>query len=241
MEIVEPDKFLHWNYFLAIEEDLYHLARFVEFSKENFTTYSIEFTRILLTSSAEVDVVAKQLCDQFNPGCGASTMNQYRNILRQELPVLAETHVDVSRYGLRLQPWVDFQKDENPKWWHADNNVKPHRHEQYSRANLENVLDSVAGFFLVLLFFYKKQATSGRLKPNPCMLRIGPPLRGDTLFWDRSAYAYRLDKNSLSKARRLSQLDTVRISPFAEQRLLILINWFRSSMPTGSSMVSSQT
>lgn len=73
MTITEANKLLHWNYFLAVEEDLHRLSRFIEFSQDNFETYSIELSRILFAASAEVDVVAKQLCEQVRPGCMLQT------------------------------------------------------------------------------------------------------------------------------------------------------------------------
>ena len=52
----------HWNYLLAIENDLENLSCYIEFDKRNFTCFSMEAARILLASGAEIDVVCKQLC-----------------------------------------------------------------------------------------------------------------------------------------------------------------------------------
>jgi hypothetical protein len=32
----------HWNYFLALEKDLETVSRYIEFSRDNLNTYSIE-------------------------------------------------------------------------------------------------------------------------------------------------------------------------------------------------------
>lgn len=69
MAIIESDKLSHWNYFLAVEEDLHRLSRFVEFSADNFETHSLELARILFAASAEVDVVARQLCEGLLLSC----------------------------------------------------------------------------------------------------------------------------------------------------------------------------
>ena len=53
----------HWNYFLAIEKDLEHLSRYIEFSDANLGTYSIELTHLLLSASSEVDVVMMNIPD----------------------------------------------------------------------------------------------------------------------------------------------------------------------------------
>ena len=39
----------YWNYFLAIEQDMEKLSRYIEFTDDNFPTYSIELTYLLLS------------------------------------------------------------------------------------------------------------------------------------------------------------------------------------------------
>ena len=58
----EGNKLIHWNYFLAIESDLERLSRYVEFSKDNYKTYSLAMAHLLLSSASEVDVVLKGIC-----------------------------------------------------------------------------------------------------------------------------------------------------------------------------------
>ena len=41
----------HWNYFLAIEDDLERLSRHIEFDERNFKCFTIEISRILLASA----------------------------------------------------------------------------------------------------------------------------------------------------------------------------------------------
>ena len=53
---------VHWNYLLAIEKDLENLSRFVEFYDDNFKCYSIEISRLLMASAAEIDVICRQIC-----------------------------------------------------------------------------------------------------------------------------------------------------------------------------------
>ena len=198
MAIIESQKLSHWNYFLAVEEDLHQLSRFIEFTSDNFKTHSLELARILFAASAEVDVIAMQLCEQLVPGCRVSKMNEYTNLLSEHLPVLGEVTAITPRHGLKFQPWTNLQQRLVPDWWRAYNEVKHHRHEKFESANLSNALNAVAGLFLITLFHYEKEATSGQLKPNPILFRLGEPLGDDTLFWDASkAIVYRLDKNRI--------------------------------------------
>jgi hypothetical protein len=62
--VAEP----HWNYLLALDDDLGTLARYIEFAPGNFECYSLELARVLMAAAAECDVIAKQLCERFAPG-----------------------------------------------------------------------------------------------------------------------------------------------------------------------------
>ena len=54
--------FPHWQYLIAIESDLENTARYVEVAEDNFGTYSVEYSRILLSASSEIDVISKSVC-----------------------------------------------------------------------------------------------------------------------------------------------------------------------------------
>ena len=70
------DSLNHWRYFLALEDDLERAFRFVEFCDENLKTHSLEFSRILMMASAEVEVVAKQLSSRIEPTLSPKNMGE---------------------------------------------------------------------------------------------------------------------------------------------------------------------
>lgn len=168
---VEP----HWSYFLAIEQDLERLARFVEFDERNFNCFSIEIAHLLLTAAAETDVVCKQLCAQHNPESKAVSINAYKSEILKHYPRIPRFVVTVPRYGLRLKPrsnWNPKRKANGPPlWWTAYNKIKHHRHTEFHRGNLRNALNSVAGLFVMVLYLYKQKAELGELLPSPKLLR----------------------------------------------------------------------
>lgn len=148
----------HWNYFLALEEDLAELARYVEPSQANFKTYSIEMVRLLLAASSEVDVVMKLRCRQL--GSRARSIDGYRKALANQQPRMPEMRTSITRYGLELTPWKNWQDDRTPKWWADHNKVKHERNANFARASLENVLNAVGGLFLLLLTYYAHGAAN---------------------------------------------------------------------------------
>src|SRR5215213_6292835 len=103
---VEP----HWSYFLAIEQDLERLARFVDFDERNFDCFSIEIARLLLAAAAETDVVCKQLCLLHNPTSRAADILTYKSEILTHYPRLPRFVVTLPRYGLTLKPWSDWSQ-----------------------------------------------------------------------------------------------------------------------------------
>ncbi len=66
------------DYFLAFENDLKTLARYIQFSKDNFKTYSLELVMLLLAAGSEVDVTAKCLCQKIAPTSKPKNINDYK-------------------------------------------------------------------------------------------------------------------------------------------------------------------
>ncbi len=156
----------HLNYFLCIEDDLQRLSRWIEFSPDNEAVYSIELARLLMTASAEVDVVAKALCKAIDHESKASNIHAYQSKLIKAVPMLPDAKVLMPRYGMTFNPWASWNKKENPPdWWTGNNKVKHHRAEHFNQANLKNVLNATAGLLILLLLFYSKD--SHYLSPTP--------------------------------------------------------------------------
>lgn len=161
-----------WNYFFCLEEDIIALSRWIEFSFENEGVYSIELARLLMTASAEVDVVAKSLCNRINPDAKASSINAYQAVLLVAYPDLPNATVFIPRFGKELRPWSNWQKEKStPHWWTANNKVKHHREEHFKLANLKNVLNSIAALFVLLLLRTAKDRES--IYPGPTVFEPG--------------------------------------------------------------------
>jgi hypothetical protein len=170
--IAEGEKHIHYNYFLAIESDTEKLSRYVEFTNDNFKTYSIEIAHLLLATASEVDVVAKILCKKIDPTAQAEKISEYRKILKPAYPKIQEIKVLITRYGLKLEPWSNWKGNKTPDWWISYNKVKHERNKHFEQANLKNALNAVAGLFVLLLFLYRDDAVNGTLVPSPTLFRI---------------------------------------------------------------------
>ena len=192
MVIQRQATLIHWNYFLALEEDLERLARFVDFSG-NDNAYSIEIARVFLSSCAEVDVILKQLCKALNGASTAGTINAYFPEVTARIPNFVGFEVLIPRFGLTLHPWQDWTGTQPPFWWQHHNKVKHHRHDHFEKANLKNCLNSVAGLYVAVLYLYQQQAEAGELQQLPRLLNVADKYyAGTSVGRYGNSFAYRL-------------------------------------------------
>ena len=84
---------IHWNYFLAIEQDFEILSRYIEFTESNNNTFSIELARIIMVSTQEVDVILKKLCKLVEPESTVDNINQYKPIILKHFLEFAKESV----------------------------------------------------------------------------------------------------------------------------------------------------
>lgn len=168
MGIQHSERDPHWNYFLALEEDIGRLSRWIEFSAINESTYSIELARLLMAAAAECDVVAKRICQKVDANSRASSINAYQRVILSAYPRLAAVKVPMPRFGMMFTPWEEWQRAESPPfWWTANNKVKHHRQEHFEDANLKNVLNATAGLLLLLAISYDHVVRV--IKPAPML------------------------------------------------------------------------
>lgn len=184
--ITVSTSFLHWNYFLALENDLHALSRYVEFVEPNFACYSLEISRILFSAASEADVVAKQLCLNISLQSTAGNINAYRNEITAAYPNIAGFEVTIPRFGMNpFKPWEKWgEPDGVPRWWTAYNKVKHHRNTEFHQANLKNAINAVGALFILILYLYKQKAESAELVPIPLLFRVTDEHFGGTTFND---------------------------------------------------------
>ncbi len=156
MAIPQDSHYNHWNYFLNLEQDLIQLSRFIEFSEDNYETYSQELAKVFLTASSEADVVLKEICKILGLDKKKPNICDYRKIIQNKLPDIINETVFINRYGLKLRPWNNWKGnlENNPNWWCDHNNVKHNRSTEFQKANLKNTLNSMAALAIVNLYYH---------------------------------------------------------------------------------------
>ncbi|MGD8563775.1 MAG: hypothetical protein PVG03_14630 [Desulfarculaceae bacterium] len=148
----------HWEYFLALDSDLAKCARYVEPVEDNYSTYSIEFARLILTAGSEIDVVAKELCEEIGEKLEKETIGEYCKVIKGKYPKITNCVASIPRWEINnWKPWKDWRPKKSPSWWEVYQDVKHHRESNYSEANLCNSIMCLMGLFVMLLFYYKEK------------------------------------------------------------------------------------
>lgn len=162
--------YAHWYYFVTLVEDLENSTRYVEVDKANYKTFSVEYTRIILSACSEIDVVAKVLCDSIGGVGKYENIADYRRILTKEFQKFSTTEIALRRFGIKLIPWEDWASNKTPVWWQWHNNIKHQRDKFFSNANLECALLAVAGLAVMVSYLYVKELVGNKLTSVPDFL-----------------------------------------------------------------------
>lgn len=147
---------MYWKHYLVIEENFVKTHRYVELDENNFTTFSVEYTKLLQSIGSEFDVVSKEICKFYG--------HDNKNIIYKYAPNIIRNFTDLCDQRLKikdnssivvepLKDWIVQPQYKSPKWWTSYNKIKHDRVNNYAQASLENVLFGLASLFLVEMYF----------------------------------------------------------------------------------------
>lgn len=147
----------HWNYFIALEDDLAEISRYIEFSEHNYKTYSIELAHLLLAAASEVEVVLKAICEKIDPDGSHESAKKLREVIQDKQSYMIREFCTIPRFGLKFQPWKEWDNKNavRPFWWTAYNDVKHERGQKFENANLENVLNAMSALAIANLYLQR--------------------------------------------------------------------------------------
>lgn len=157
-----------WPFYMRLEKEFLNTLTYVEFSQDNYATYSIEYEKQLLSIGSEIDVLCKLLCNQIDPLQKPQNINEYADILSGHNNLISQK----VRFQIDMQEYVPFDgwtSDQSPKWWKAYNKVKHERlsNENYKKGNLENVFMALMGLYLLNRYYYREiKVSSLELEPS---------------------------------------------------------------------------
>ena len=195
MKIIEFEE-KYWNYYLTLESDFIKTQRYVTIDEDNYNAFSVEYAKQYQTICSEIDVICKEYCRFLENDTRVRNIMGYANILLKYKPDLVTRNVKVKTVtSVILSPWSEWKTDNkspldgnseqnnSPTWWTHYNKVKHNRTgldssgiEFFKHANQINTLNSLAGLFALVLYYYKDIAL------NEGENKVTVPKRSSSLF-----------------------------------------------------------
>ena len=159
---------VYWKQYIKIEKEFNSILEYVTLDKDNFYTFSDEFVKILLEIGSEIDIICKKYCEEIDISFSGKNINDYRNCITSKIAGFSNQKVIELYSEITFIPWQNWVDGNNPYWWTAYNKVKHNRTENvtinnktkfaYKFANLENVLNALAAYYQILIYFYYELA-----------------------------------------------------------------------------------
>ena len=121
----------------------------------NSMTFSNEYIKQYQTICSEIDVVMKSICNELG-NSSADNIKGYTPVILSKWSNITQQKVKIR--DIELQPFMNWKDEPNyksPDWWKPYNKVKHERIDYYKMANLKNVLNSLAGLFILENYFIK--------------------------------------------------------------------------------------
>lgn len=160
----------HWEYYLVLEKDFLQSERYVSFELGedylydrvkhkycgNSKTFSDEFVKQYQTICSEVDVILKSICKELGNSSANDMENGYTPTVLSVWGTIVTQKVGFK--DVELQPfsnWKQAPDYKSPDWWTPYNNVKHKRVHNYKKANLKNVVNALAGLYILENYFVK--------------------------------------------------------------------------------------
>ena len=154
-----------WTYYLQLENDFYKTLNYVEFSTNNYSTFSKEYAKQFLSICSEIDVVCKLLCAEINSSAPAKNICDYASVI-SAYNDFSNATVKFLYNNTTHSPWAGWSSTSSPTWWDEHNLVKHHRtsDSNFEKANLQNTFMALAALYILNRYYCNFVYSTKRMK-----------------------------------------------------------------------------
>lgn len=206
----------NWDYYLVLERELVNSFNYVELSNDNFSTYSVEFAKMLLSICSEFDSVFKDYVELRSGNRPSNIKEAFECLSALNDIAFVNEVVDIAiNQSITLKPFNAWINGMYAKltWWDSYNAVKHDRGTYFRKANLENCLNSLAALLCIEIvslkcFGVKRLTPVNRLFriPNKQLCRSLPGQNGQ---WDLVIDSKELNETSNMRPANLMIVKSV--------------------------------
>lgn len=140
--------------YYSIESDFIKTDEYVSIDSQNFSTFSNQYTKLLVLTCSEIDAVLGVIID--NPKV-YGVNNRIKTII-ETYPNLKNAQIKTNYLynDISFVPFNKFTDNESSSWWKGYNLLKHNRiwkteggRYNYQQANLKNVLYSLGALYIL--------------------------------------------------------------------------------------------
>ena len=159
----------YWEYYLVLEKDFLQTEQYISFdlgddylyngtthtNYGNSKAFSNEFVKQYQAICSEVDVILKSICVELGNPSANDTYKYTPTILTHWTNIVNQK---VNFKEIELQPFSNWKQAPDYKssdWWQPYNDVKHERVDNYQKANLKNVVNALAGLYILENYLIK--------------------------------------------------------------------------------------
>lgn len=146
----DPEHFI--RAYKIIQKDMVELFDYVEPDDINLSTYSYRIHELIVRVCIEVEANFKAILSENKyPNTGRWTIADYRKIEQSHFLSQYEVRLPVWRNGAKVfRPFAEWTGIGKPGWYDEYHAIKHDRHMEFTKANLDNLLQAVSGLVAVL-------------------------------------------------------------------------------------------
>ncbi|MGE8103748.1 hypothetical protein ACQKP1_08665 [Allorhizobium sp. NPDC080224] len=146
----EPEHYI--RAYELIQKDMIELFDYIEPDDRNLPTYSFRIHELFIRTCIELEANFKAiLIENAYKKRGNWTIQDYRKIEASHFLSRYEVRLPIWRTGTKvLIPFQDWTSDKKPTWYQEYHATKHDRHAAFSKANFENLLNSITGLVVLL-------------------------------------------------------------------------------------------
>lgn len=153
----DADKYV--RAYLLIQADMLRVFDYVAAADVNLTAYSFRMHEIIVRSCIEVEANFKAILRD-NGYTKTNSYNVFDFLKTEPTHRLSEFKVKFPYWDGKKavrKPFSAFKINKSPHWYRAYNATKHDRHENFQQANMEAMIDSVAGLAILLAAQYRDE------------------------------------------------------------------------------------
>ena len=146
-----------WTHYLSLEKELQEISEYVSIHKKNRYVFSFKIMQLYFAVCTDIDSIFKHIQSNLKPQEDSSSFNIKHHIkmLKDKFPLVRDTIVELKFSGqvLEFTPFEPLFLNSKDTWWKDYNSVKHSRSDNFHKANLDNLLNSLSALHILNLVY----------------------------------------------------------------------------------------